>query len=77
MAEGKIMNKDVNKNDKNRRNALGGTYAVIQKEKKDYSKIWGIRQYMQAGGRKRRGREMNAGIYVWASRHDNVEDGDK
>lgn len=36
------MNKDVKMNDKNRRNALGGTYAVIQKEKQD------IRQYMQA-----------------------------
>jgi len=42
------MNKDVKKNDNNRRNALGGTYAVIQKEKEDYSKFHGIRQYMQA-----------------------------
>jgi len=42
------MNKDVMKNDKNRRNALDGTYAVIQKEKEDYSKFLGIRQYMQA-----------------------------
>jgi hypothetical protein len=50
MAEGKIMNKDVKKNDKNRRNALGGIHAVVQKEKEDYSKIRGIRQYTQAGG---------------------------
>jgi len=40
------MNKDVKKNDKNRKNAVGDTYAVIQKE--DYSKILGIRQNMQA-----------------------------
>jgi hypothetical protein len=48
MAEGTIMNKDVKKNDKNRRNALGATYAVIRKENEDYSKFRGIRQYMQA-----------------------------
>jgi len=42
------MNKDVKKNDKNRRNALGATYAVIRKENEDYSKFRGIRQYMQA-----------------------------
>lgn len=39
MAECKIMKDDVKKNDKNRRNALGGTYGIIKKEKHDYSKI--------------------------------------
>jgi hypothetical protein len=47
MAQGKIMNKDVKKNNKNRRNALGSIYAVIKMEKQDYSKIQHIRQYIQ------------------------------
>ena len=47
VAEG-ISMKDVKKNDKNRKNTLGGTNAVIQKDKQDYSKIQDIRQHMQA-----------------------------
>jgi hypothetical protein len=47
MAEGIIMNKDIKNNDKTRWNALGGTYAVIQKDTHDYSRIQDIRQYMQ------------------------------
>jgi hypothetical protein len=46
MAKGKIMNKDVKKKDKNRRNVLGGTYTLIKMEKHDYSKIQHIRQYV-------------------------------
>lgn len=42
------MKKDVKKNDKTKRNALGGTYAVVQKEKHDCSTIQDIRQYVQA-----------------------------
>lgn len=42
------MNEDVKKNDKNRSNALGGTYGIIKKENHDSSKIHDIRQCMYA-----------------------------